>query len=106
MTDTKPLEIKGTIYNIKRFDLEESSIVDDAIKANPDVLNQKLVTIFYGTIKEDGSRLFESMDVIKKLDHETGLRLWVEINSFNEIDRDFLLRLKNLPSQVVPVEKM
>ena len=73
-TEIKAITVRDKPFFIKRFNLEEGAIVDSAIQSNKnDVLVHETINIFYGTVNEDGSRLFDSIDAVKMIDREIGL---------------------------------
>lgn len=99
-TETTGVEVRGRNYLIKRFNFDESNAVDDYSEAHKDKRNEGIAFIvFSGTIKEDGTPYFESVEAVKKEDHETVNRLWFEIDRFNKYDATFLLLLKNSSQQ-------
>jgi hypothetical protein len=101
-TETKQVTVRGTKYTIKRFNLEEGSLVDRLIASNKDKLvEQQAIMVFYGTVEPK----FESIEAVKAVDKETVLHLWVELQRFNVYETSFLSLLKNSPSQESPTPK-
>jgi len=101
-TETKQVTVRGTKYTIKRFNLEEGSLVDRLVETNKGrLLEQQAVMVFYGTTDPK----FESIEAVKAADKETVLHLWVEIQRFNAYETSFLSLLKNSPSQESPTPR-
>jgi len=101
-TETKQVTVRGTNYTIKRFNLEEGSLVDRLLASNKDKLvEQQAIMVFYGTAEPK----FESIEAVKASDRETVLHLWVEIQRFNTYETSFLSLLKNLPLPESPTLK-
>ena len=101
-TETKQVTVRGANYTIKRFNLEEGSVVDRLLTTNKDKLvEQQAIMVFYGTVEPK----FESIEAVKAADRETVLHLWIEIQRFNSYETSFLSLLKNLPSQESPTPR-
>lgn len=102
MTDTKVVEIRGRSYTIKRFTFDEGATVDEFIETHKDKLREQQAFItFTGTIDPK----FESIEALGKEDKEVIVRLWYEIQTYNQYDTTFLSLLRSLsPPGAPPVE--
>jgi hypothetical protein len=98
-TDTKEITFKANgkdyTYTLKRYTAEESFNIGQHI---PTKFESQCWQVFYGVTNPP----FESVDEVKKLDYEVFLELLNAVGDFNGLDAAFLLRLENLPRQVLP----
>jgi hypothetical protein len=95
--------VRGANYTIKRYNLEEGSMVDRLLATNKDKLvEQQAIMVFYGTVEPK----FESIEAVKASDRETVLHLWVEIQRFNTYETSFLSLLRNSPSPELPTPRI
>ena len=94
--DIKFVTIRGKPFAIRRFtDADDEQLMSVA----KDNVAYKRTVIFLGLADPK----LKSIDEVKEMDREVTLGLFLEIEEFNSLNRDFLLRLRNLPSLASPL---
>jgi hypothetical protein len=95
---TKTVEVNGKEYTIKRMTLKERQGFNEFTASHKDNYSTSLEEQYFIS-HFCVSPSLTSQD-IENMDYDEADKLYLEILKYNTVDKDFLLGLKNLQSQV------